>query len=446
MDENLNICIIGEVCVDLTLTDIKIENKLRFGGIVHPSRALWALNVPYSFYYCGPEYFSNQINKFMLDLSAKEIQKIGNVKGSPNVILIAEPKEIGPQGYEYILRDEYENTLDIKVLSALLKEDKFSDIVIFAGKFPLSPIVDLCRQTGAKIHIDLGNARGTPKDIINPLRKVETIFLSTSSEIFLHEFEGSIDEVRSEILTNYARQFVFKENRGGCRLYNDSNLQNTIQVGAQFRPIVHSVGVGDCFDIAYILFKKGYSDEIALSYAAWIAAEYAMTTFPNDFKRGCDRVRQISSTEIVSLSSIYLPWEKRPDYSIYIAAPDFDYKDRSLIDKIVNNLKYHNFKPRLPIRENGQLGVEASEERKEQLFIADLALLEESKLILAILLDNDPGTLIEIGFAKAIGKSVIVYDPYRQAQNLMLTQIPDLISPDLDIITSKIFELLSKEE
>lgn len=443
MNEKLNICIIGEVCVDLTLTDSSRENKLRFGGVVHAARALWGLDVPYSMCYTGPDYFTNAVEKFVLSHGAIEVNKIGTVVGSPNLILIGEPKEIGAQDYDFILRDEYENTFDLPALTDILTKQSFSDIVIYAGLYTLAPIVELCQQSKARIHIDLGNFNGNLKDLPSGFGKIDTIFLSTSSGIFQKDYHGAINELCYDVLSNYANKLLFKENRGGCRLFNN-NQGDVVTAGAQIRSIVHSVGVGDCFDVAYLVFLNQFDTHIALNYASWIAAEYAVTTFPDDFRKGCDRVRNLGPDELMSLSGVNLPWENRSSRDVYIAAPDFDYKDRSIINNVVDCLKYNNFTPRLPIRENGQMGLEASEDRKEKLFEADLTLISDCALILAIYIENDPGTLIEIGFAKAIGKPVFVYDPYKCAENLMLTQLPDIISSDLDYIISKVFDKFSR--
>jgi nucleoside 2-deoxyribosyltransferase len=64
--------------------------------------------------------------------------------------------------------------------------------------------------------------------------------------------------------------------------------------------------------------------------------------------------------------------------------------------------------------------------------------------MIAVLIFNDPGTLIEIGIAVERGIPVIVYDPYGLADNLMLTQLPKLVSNDLDAVISATFEQASK--
>jgi hypothetical protein len=60
------------------------------------------------------------------------------------------------------------------------------------------------------------------------------------------------------------------------------------------------------------------------------------------------------------------------------------------------------------------------------------------------MLYDDPGTLIEIGLALERNMPTLVYDPYGRASNLMLTQLPNVVSSDLDEVIAGVFTLASK--
>jgi nucleoside 2-deoxyribosyltransferase len=221
-----------------------------------------------------------------------------------------------------------------------------------------------------------------------------------------------------------------------------------IAVHAQIASIKHSVGVGDCFDAAFIQLSSIHETHASLCYAASIAAEYAATTYPDNFRKAVGGVVAIPSDEITTMHGISLPWEQRQEINIYIAAPDFDYVDSRHIDHIAECLSYHNFTPRRPVKENGQMGKGASKKRKEMLRDKDMRLLDQCQILLAVNLFDDPGTLIEIGIACERGMPVIVYDPFGRANNLMLTELPTLISASLDDVVTKVFEcgaLLQRE-
>ncbi len=90
------------------------------------------------------------------------------------------------------------------------------------------------------------------------------------------------------------------------------------------------------------------------------------------------------------------------------------------------------------------MGLNATEERRQTLCEADLHLLAECQILVAVMLYDDPGTLIEIGIAAERGIPVIVYDPNARAENLMLTQLPYRVSSDLDDVISAVFERASR--
>jgi nucleoside 2-deoxyribosyltransferase len=235
-----------------------------------------------------------------------------------------------------------------------------------------------------------------------------------------------------------ADRLILKENRGGSRAF-DFSSQEQLSIPSQTRPIVHSVGVGDVYNAAYVYSRSIKPLKASLTLSSWIAMEYAITTFPDDFKRGVQRTLKSNIDDLINIGGVILPWEFRKQVNIYIAAPDFDFVNGAPIELLVESLNYHNFSPRRPIKENGQMEKDASKSRKNELFTKDIDLLDNCSMLVAVLLYNDPGTLIEIGYAAAKGKPVLVYDPHNIAENCMLTELPTLISTDLDEIISEIF-------
>ncbi len=444
MDKRVNIALIGEVLVDVALTPYGYENKLRFGGIFHAARTLWALNIDYDLFYFAPEYLKMSIENYAIGHGAKSVTQIGFVNGAPNIILIDDATESGNQGYDLLLRDEYNCTIDLTKLHKAIRDRNFSDVVIFPGGYDLGGILAICKEIESKIHIDIAyNVVNLNRlDVLE--KKFETIFLSTSSELFLIQYQENLHSLKKDLLKSYCHRFVFKENRGGTRIFESSQEDAPIYIDSQTRPIVHSVGVGDCFNLAAVSLKHTIPVKPAFTYASWIAAEYASTTYIDDFKRECHRILAMEPEKIVSISGVSIPWEERSSFNIYIAAPDFDYINKTKIELIVDKLKYHNFVPRLPVREHGQLKMKATKDEKLNLLNKDMQLIKECKMVLAVLIGDDPGTLIEIGFAAALKIPVIVYDPYCRAHNLMLTELPQLVSSNIDSIIAEVFTLASR--
>lgn len=442
MPKTPKVCLLGQVFIDVTLSPRDRDGKLRLGGILHAARTLWALKIDYTMAYIAPAYLTHQIESYAKQHGAMQTDCIGTVTGSPNVILIAEPTEAGPQRYEFLLRDEHRTLLDKAKLRHLAKDQDITDILIFPGGFDIQEVLQSASTSDAAIHADIAYGIEDVKLLIAHKKPLATVMISTSSELFTNFFESNPTKLRKTILPDIARSLIFKENRGGSRFFSDTGTE--IQVKSQTRPIVHSVGVGDSFDASFVALSHSQTTEDALAYSSHIAGDYASTTYPDDFRNGVRRTLSLNPKEVRELGGTSLPWEIRPLYPIYIAAPDFDYIDRSAINQLCQSLQYHNLVARRPVLEIGQAKETDELATKIDIFYADLKILSECRLVIAVLLSNDPGTLIEIGIATERRLPLIIYDPYNLAQNLFLQAVPDLLTDCLDEVISETFRQLSK--
>ncbi len=431
------ICILGDVVTDITLPQDGNEIKIRLGGITHCARGLWAMNVSCDAKFVAPNYLSNSIIEYYKHHGANDVTQIGTVTGAPYSFLIGSVKETGNQFYDFILRDQIDINLDIETLDSA--KFNYSDVILISGNFDLELTTKNINKD-TKVHIDLSN---NIQDF-NQLEegKYHTIFLSTSSELFKKYYKGSFLDFCKNF-EKYCKLLVLKENRGGSRIFDFKNEEH-FQIPSITQPIVHSVGVGDVFDACFVSKYREFGIKKAAYLASWLASEYAVTTFPDDFKKGAQRVFKTKIEDILSMGGCILPWEKRPSSHIYIAAPDFDYLDRSKIDLLVDSLSYHNFSPRRPVQENGQLSFESTKGEKALACSKDIELLKQCKLLIVVYINDDAGTLIELGYAAALGIPCLVFDPYNKANNCMLTEVPNTVSSDLDVIISEVFNQLSK--
>ncbi|HAW08359.1 MAG TPA: hypothetical protein DCW42_04205 [Bacteroidetes bacterium] len=436
--------LVGEVCIDVTLPTLNNCEKLRLGGIIHAARACFGMDVSFKLFYISPPNYSSLIEKYVQELGVTTIKRFGDVFDSPSVMLINEVKEAGDQGYSYLLNQESRYIYNRECLEEIEKSTEITDFLIIAGDYDLKRVMQVCYTTKANIHLDVANMQVDLRYLRSLPRKLQTLFASTSSRFFIENCRRTTKTLLRKVkkLDCY-EEFIFKENRGGSLIITNDSLEH---IDAQISHTEHSVGVGDVFALAYVWMRPDNSAKIAGTYASWIAAEYAKTTFIDKFKLGCQRVLKLTPSEIYDLQGILLPWEDRKQLNIYIAAPDFDYMDRSDINRAGKCLEYHNFNVRYPVRENGQLTESMNAEEKKELFIKDIRLLNKSDLLFAVLTCNDPGTLIEIGYAKARNIPVIVYDPDLIAQNLFLTELPDLLTQDIEKAISYVFILLNKRK
>ena len=429
-------CLVGQAFLDF-VKGRDAEPMMRLGGIMHAARALWASEVNFGFAYIAPDYLRQDTEEFAFRYGASTVRQIGSISRCPNVVIVGEGREIGPQHYDYLLRDQSVCQLHGDALKELIHGTEFSDFLLFPGGFPLSPILQELKAAKASVFADI-NFITDAQELSALSRKFASLILSTSSDLFLTIFDGDPAKMNNE-LCKYAESVLLKENRGGSRLFDCGDRDKWGSTPAQVRPVLHSVGVGDFFDAIFVVERRLHSDETALAYAAFAAAEYASYFRDSDIQDSLAALLSISPDDIRNLGGVVMPWELRRKIHIYLAAPDFDYVDTAPLEALAEALSYHNFFPHRPVREHGQARDDSPTTEKRQLAEADLDLLATCQLLVAVLLYDDPGTLIEIGIAIEKQIPVIVFDPFKRASNLMLTELPILVSPDLDKVIAEVF-------
>lgn len=432
---NPRICLIGQVVVDVL--HINKEIVVRLGGIFHAARALSALGCEFEIAYVAPKYLDAEIALYAHQIGAKQVFKIGEVDGCPNVVLVGEPTEAGSQDYEFILEKQQRCDLELESFKDQLYIKPYTDVIIFPGGFPLKNVLLELKSTTTRVHVDANfepisfNSFGVLK------RSLQTLILSTSSDTFLKTFKGNAKSISAAGL-KIAESFVLKENRGGSRYFQRGKMSPTA-VPAFPRKIIHSVGVGDCYNSVFVFLSRRHAPKVSLTYASFIAGEYASTLNDKLFRSETKRALKIPTNELTKLKGISLPWESRRKIQIYIAAPDFSSVDASQIDRAVACLEYHNFLPRRPVKENGEITRKSAPKKRFEAAAADIQLLEDCQLLLAVPIFDDPGTYIEIGIALKKGIPVIIFAPNRITENLLTEELPTLVSSDMDEIISEIF-------
>jgi hypothetical protein len=427
------ILIIGEVFVDTHLDIIgKNGPLLRLGGIFHSARALSSFRLNYAMAYFAPAYLDDDINYWSCFLKTKGCFKLGNINKAPNTMLIHESKEAGEQGYYNILKDQAEY-INEKNIVDIIKIVKPTDIIIFPGRYDNNLVMDGLNDFNGRIHIDFHY--DSANILTSVKREIETIILSTSSCFFKNICNGKLDgiiEYFSKYTVNY---FLVKENRGGSYCYSIKN-QKTLESVSYYVPTMHSVGVGDVYNSIFIsaLFKDNISKKMRL--AALCAAKYAETM---DYDKFNTNVQLIINNidELDQLKGIRLSWQNRGEKNIYLAAPDFPEVDITPLNRLNDCLLYHNFKTRLPIRENGLASKSLKYEEELAFYNSDIQLLNTCDLLIAVILYNDPGTLVELGMFKQTGKPTIIYDPFKYCENMFVRHTPNYLCRTIpDVIES----------
>lgn len=441
------VLIIGEVFVDTHL-DIKQNGKplTRLGGIFHAARCLSALNVNFALAYYCPDYLNDDVNYWSCVLRTKGCYQLGRINHAPNVMLISESTESGNQGYENLLKDQAEY-IELSELQDIIKKINPTDILLFPSRFNRQKVMKALEVFPGKVHIDAHYDSVGLLDFTN--REIETLFTSTSSTIFTQGCQGNVEKLLHYYKKYNIKKLLLKENRGGslCVLLS-TNTQ--IETPAHYVPEMHSVGVGDVYDAIFISDLLQYDKteetdiESQMALASLCAAKYAETMDFERFKLNAQQILE-NIEDLKTLKGIRLPWEKRKGMNIYLAAPDFPDVETSLLDKLYENLLYHNFSPRRPVQENGLATKELTEEQKQLLYQKDCALLNECVLLIAVLLNNDPGTLVELGMFKQSGKPTITFDPFHFCTNMFAAHTPDYLCYNLSEVIDAVFLCLGEK-
>jgi nucleoside 2-deoxyribosyltransferase len=427
------ILIIGEVFVDTHLDIIGKNGPLsRLGGIFHSARAFSSLGLNYTMAYFAPTYLDDDINYWSCFLKTKGCFKLGNINKAPNAMLINESKEAGEQGYHNILKDQAEYINEINIID-IIQIVKPTDILIFPGRYDNGLIMNCLNDFEGKVHIDFHY--DSANILTNVKREIETIILSTSSFFFKKVCNGRLDDIIEYFSKYTINYFLVKENRGGSYCHSIIE-QKTVEAASYYVPTMHSVGVGDVYNSIFIsvLFKDNLSKRMRL--AALCAAKYAETMDYDKFNANVQSIIK-NIDEYNELNGIRLSWQSRGKKNIYLAAPDFPEVDTTPLNKLNDCLLYHNFKTRLPVRENGLVGESLKYEEELKFYHSDIQLLNTCDLLIAVMLYNDPGTLVELGMFKQTGKPTIIYDPFKYCENMFVRHTPNYLCRTIsDVIES----------
>ena len=430
--------LIGEVTVDFTMPTRTADAKVRLGGVVHAARGLWASGRDYAVGAFCPAYLVEQAQNYLTQHGCRDFVLLGEVTGAPNVIAIADVKEVGHQGYDDILRDERRIIPRYDHIDLSL----FDTVVIFPGSYDLGGVIDQLRP-GARVTIDAAYDVDSV-DIAQLLTgRVDSIVISTSSNLFTTLASSDIAPLLDWAKSAGAKQLLLKENRGGSRLF-DLGTDSVEYVTATLNVTTNSVGVGDVFTAVFGTLDGSARD------AAWrgmqVATLYSQTTWPDDLRRDVGRELRVPIEVVRGLGGVTLPWHMRPSLQIYLAAPDFSYANHIEISAAVAALEYHNFRVRRPVKENGEANRDVPIETLSPYYFSDVQLLQECTAVFAIPIERDPGTLVEIGLAIEMGKPVVTFDPRNENRNTMVVRGSASYSSDLDVCLNGMFDALSKLE
>ena len=158
------------------------------------------------------------------------------------------------------------------------------------------------------------------------------------------------------------------------------------------------IGSGDVFSAAFFYhwIEKKLDFFKAAERASFYTAYYSESRTLNFSKLNLNYIIKNFNPEQLIFNN------KSLKHQIYIAAPFFNIQQFDFLNEIVQFLKGKRLKVLSPFHNIGT---------GEARFIAneDLKEIKNSKVVFALLDDLDPGTIFEIGYARALGIPVVIY-------------------------------------
>ena len=248
-------------------------------------------------------------------------------------------------------------------------------------------------------HIAFTDTGSTADHLALILNRNEACLLSRKSH------STPLKELGQVLLTSQkAEVVVIKNGSKGAAVISHNSYQDIPIFETSY---VWPIGSGDIFSA---VFAWKWAIEKLSPYDASMLASIYTATY-------CQTKLLPLPKEPISLTAIVNHGKNK---KIYLAGPFFSMSQRWLINEIREILLDFGNIVFSPLHDIGFAEKSNLQEVSKEIASQDLNALQHSDVVLAIVDDKDPGTLFEIGFAKANGKKVIVYSENLTEEDLLM--------------------------
>ncbi len=246
----------------------------------------------------------------------------------------------------------------------------------------------------------------TADELVYILNKKEAILLTGCDEP-----EG----IAKKLLTYNTIAVILKMGPSGGFVFTKDEKK-------EFKPYktdhVFPIGTGDIFSAFVSLYwgVKGYDIDNAAQEASKMTALYS------------SNYNYYLPIKNISLEGLNILGDNHGDKSIYLAAPFFNIAQRWLVEEARDALRSKHIKVFSPVHDVGY-GIAG------QVASKDIAAIKKCDVMFAIGGNLDPGTIFEIGYARSINKSVVVYVENEREEDLKMIKGTDCII-ESDFVTA----------
>lgn len=192
---------------------------------------------------------------------------------------------------------------------------------------------------------------------------------------------------------------------------------------------VFPIGTGDIFSSVFAAYwAAAGADPVDAARRASAAAGYYSNCralpIPNDID---ELMRGLKEHRVPATK------ERQVRSMVYIAGPLFNFQERWFVEEVKRCLEQQGVRTFSPYHEVGMVSSDAS---AKHVYGADIAGLEDSKSVFAIIDGLDSGTMFEIGYAVAKGIPVVAFSQCTPKEQLTMLIGSDLCSVKRDFPTA----------
>lgn len=229
------------------------------------------------------------------------------------------------------------------------------------------------------------------------LPHVDVLLVNEEEATMLSGFRDG-ESAAKTLIGQGVKKVVIKRGVRGCLVVEGAILKN---VPAFKSEAICTLGSGDVFAGALVAsyMQNGNLLE-SVEIASCVAAHFIERIAPEGAL-----TKLAAEHEMKKRPKIHVP--DTDNKYIYLAGPFFCEQERIWVDRVCVALESAGLQIYSPSRENGIITLSSTEAERERTFISDLELIEQSKVVVALLDHEDSGTHFEIGYAHKKGIPVI---------------------------------------
>ncbi|MFF2089895.1 PfkB family carbohydrate kinase [Paenibacillus sp. NPDC058174] len=228
--------------------------------------------------------------------------------------------------------------------------------------------------------------------------KYVTVLLVNEEEALLLSETNEIEEAIKKLEKMGPKYIIVKKGFKGCNLLYDGHR---LELPAYKSKAVCTLGSGDVFGgTLAVTFLRSRDIEYSVRIANCVAANFieSMTVETVIDKSGVEK--DLYQREMFVLD------ENLPK-KVYLAGPFFNKQEIYWVIHISERLKNAQFTVLSPLHENGVINADTSFEQRKKVFQADIDLINDADVVVALIDQDDTGTCFEMGYA--FKKGVPVY-------------------------------------